>query len=404
MKFDSSSHIQTEVAKAFSSIWEKLTHLEEQNKQLQEENEALRRQYEQLLMDQGKDTTERHHIRHPHVETGEASIEDEVSDGEQQPQVESTPKEAWQHHHDNDDELYDEERYAHALLKLEHRNGATQHHQQKRRTPRSPQIDEISVDDNISLGLMSPSKIIENDRLVRVKMFEEAFKEQNNQQKRSSKRRARSRSRSKSRTPRKKRGTSSYLDDSDEDGHHHVDRHFESPNRRQSRTPRGDSSSKRLVPGSKLKSRDYSSFVDEAYSRSARQSPRGVRRADQTTGSKNSATSGDLELPVVKRITVFRNGDVHHQGEDFTLNMQRFTSFYQFVQLLNEKMYMGTPIRKLFEVPDHARIRSLDDLRDRQVLIAVGGEMSIKSGHRYPSKIRMLREQYCVEQGIPPEH
>ena len=97
---------------------------------------------------------------------------------------------------------------------------------------------------------------------------------------------------------------------------------------------------------------------------------------------------------------MFRNGDVHHQGEDFTLNMQRLHSFYQFIQLLNEKLYMGTPIRKIFLVPDHSRIRSLEDLSDGQTLMAVGGEMNIRFGGRYPAKIRPLREQYCMENNI----
>lgn len=356
MKFDSTSRVQTEIAKAFSVIWDKLTQLEEENKFLKEENDLLKQENQILkqnsTLNSNEYTPSRNNPSNPKLNSNPRNVwteETETNRFYPQSNEKSHSESRNQDIHHRGANVYHDRNLERNLERFQDR-----YQQDERDDPyrdnyrsRSPIRSEEKFiyarqgsEENIQIGNLSPRKIIDNDRKVRVKMLQNLTPDQ------------------------RKRN---YEEDFYED-----------------EVISEDVSSPRRI--SSFKTRMNSEPIVSPRSR-------GSQVKTEYPGVRPGATTDD-DLPVVKRIIVYRNGDTHHTGEELTLNMKRFANFNQVIQLLNEKMYMGTPIRKLYQVPEHKSISTLEGLFDGQILLAVGGEMKIKGGSRYPLKLKLLRETY----------
>lgn len=86
------------------------------------------------------------------------------------------------------------------------------------------------------------------------------------------------------------------------------------------------------------------------------------------------------ELEKAKRFTVYKNGDKFFSGARITLNRKKVANFDKLLDVLTQQIHANEAVRRLCTPLNGTRVRSLDDIADDGVYVAVGNARFAKFG------------------------
>ena len=86
------------------------------------------------------------------------------------------------------------------------------------------------------------------------------------------------------------------------------------------------------------------------------------------------------EFERAKRFRVYKNGDKYFPGVLVTLNKRRTANLGKLLDLLTQQVQANEAVRKLCTPRNGTRVRSLNDIADEGVYVAVGNTKFKKLG------------------------